>query len=91
MSLTGPDGNEWNFYDDYDDLQEDIEATVGFNWYFIPDVDPIYEQHFISNNGAFTVSLLTWDQDYKHWLFIDSKGNICDAVSNRMETLNPEK
>jgi len=42
-------------------------------------------------NGLNAISLMTYDPNYKHWLFIDSKGNVCDAVSNRNETLNPER
>jgi hypothetical protein len=45
----------------------------------------------VTLNGLNAISLMTYDPNYKHWLYIDSKGNVCDAVSNSDETLNPER
>jgi hypothetical protein len=35
--LTGPNGEEWNMYDDYNEATEAIKDIIGFNWYFIGD------------------------------------------------------
>ena len=81
--MIGPiDGEQWQFFFDEDEFLEAFYGVgaYGFDWLSADYENPLYQGYLVDENYLETeyyASIITYDENYEYWMFVDSEYAYC--------------
>jgi hypothetical protein len=83
--IIGPNGEQLYFkpFDDTDSNLAPLYGSFGFSWDSVDLENPIYIAYLVDENFERTEYYATWityDENFRHWLFVDSDLAYCELV-----------